>query len=67
MQEIEELEREAEKKKIENILTTCSPNDQEGEKVVELKEAVIDPEVDVQQHNECSKCSQKRFSSKILN
>ncbi|XP_055509172.1 SRSF protein kinase 2-like isoform X9 [Leucoraja erinacea] len=54
MQEIEELEREAEKKKIENILTTCSPNDQEGEKVVELKEAVIDPEVDVQQHNECN-------------
>lgn len=64
MQEIEELEREAEKKKIENILTTCSPNDQEGEKVVELKEAVIDPEVDVQQHNECSKFPKKDSAPK---
>ncbi|XP_078275805.1 SRSF protein kinase 2 isoform X6 [Rhinoraja longicauda] len=54
MQEIEELEREAEKKKIEENVTTGSPNDQEGEKIVELKEAVIDPEVDVQQHNECN-------------
>ncbi|XP_069764387.1 SRSF protein kinase 2 isoform X3 [Narcine bancroftii] len=52
MQEIEELERQAERKKMEEILTTVKPNDQEGEKVVELKESLIDPEGDAEQHNE---------------
>ncbi|XP_062928939.1 SRSF protein kinase 2-like isoform X4 [Mobula hypostoma] len=54
MQEIEELEREAERKKMEEILTTVTTNDQEGEKVVELKETVIDPAVDVERHNQCN-------------
>ncbi|XP_048466130.1 SRSF protein kinase 2-like isoform X2 [Rhincodon typus] len=54
MQEIEELEREAERKKMEEILTTVTPNDQKGEKIDELKETVIDHVVDEEQRNECN-------------
>ncbi|XP_078091795.1 SRSF protein kinase 2-like isoform X2 [Mustelus asterias] len=55
MQEIEELEREAERKKMEEILTTVASNDPEVEKINELKETVIDHVVDEEQHNECYK------------
>ncbi|XP_067915375.1 SRSF protein kinase 2-like isoform X1 [Heterodontus francisci] len=54
MQEIEELEREAERKKMEEILPTVTPNDQEGEKIVELKETVLDHVVDEVQPDECN-------------
>ncbi|XP_043569800.1 SRSF protein kinase 2-like isoform X2 [Chiloscyllium plagiosum] len=54
MQEIEELEREAERKKMEEILTTVTPNDQKGEKIDELKETEIDHVVDEEQPNECN-------------
>ncbi|XP_038667531.1 SRSF protein kinase 2 isoform X2 [Scyliorhinus canicula] len=55
MQEIEELEREAERKKLEDILTAVASNVQEGAKIDELKETVIDHVVDEEQHNECYK------------
>ncbi|XP_041058591.1 SRSF protein kinase 2-like isoform X3 [Carcharodon carcharias] len=55
MQEIEELEREAERKKMEEILTTVASNDQEGEKIDELKETMIDHAVDEEQPNEYNK------------
>eukprot|EP00062_Callorhinchus_milii_P006679 gi/632947473/ref/XP_007889063.1/ PREDICTED: SRSF protein kinase 2 isoform X5 [Callorhinchus milii] len=59
MQEIEELEREAERKKMEELLTAVTPNDQEeGEKAVELKETVLDHVADEAQENECNEDDQ---------